>query len=157
MAPWLKAGLIGAGVLIVLNLLGLIQFISCLTLPLTILAYLGVGVLAASYQPPPRQAGAAAGQGALAALVAGIIGGLVGWVITLIQGATGAAAQAIAQLPPEMLQQLEMLQADTGLTPQALAGFGALVGGGICCSVGVLLAVALGAAGGAIYAAIKPQ
>lgn len=157
MSPWLKAGLIGAGVLVLINLLGLIPYLGCLALPLTLIAYLGVGVLAASYQPAPRQAGPAAGQGALAALVAGIIGGLVSWALTLIQAALGGTAQAFSQLPPELMRQMQQLQADTGMSPEMLAGAGALVGGGLCCSVGVLIAVALGAIGGAVYAALKPE
>lgn len=152
MTGWLKAGLIGAGVLVVLNLLGLIRFVSCLVIPLTLLAYVGIGVLAASYMPPPRAAGSAAGQGALAAIVASVIGGIVQWILTAVQASTVNVADVISQLPPETLQQLEQ----AGIDPATLFGGGvAALAGFICCSVGVLVAVALGAVGGAIYGAAK--
>ena len=80
MSPWLKAGLIGGAVLIVLNLLGLIPCVGLITCILGVLAYAGIGALAAYWMPPVRVAGQAAGQGALAALVAGLIGGVVNTV-----------------------------------------------------------------------------
>lgn len=70
MSAWLKAGLVGIAILIVLNLIGLIPFLGCITAPLSLTAYIVVGVLAASYMPPKRETGTAAGQGALAAVVA---------------------------------------------------------------------------------------
>ncbi len=152
MPGWLKAGLIGAVVLVVLTLLGLIPIVSCLVIPLTLLAYAGIGALAASYMPPPRAAGQAAGQGALAATVASVIGGIAQWILTAVQASTVNIAEAISQLPPETLQQLE----DAGVDPALFFGGGmAAVVGFICCSVGVLVAVALGAVGGAIYAAAR--
>jgi len=71
MAAWLKGGLVGIVILIVLNLVGLIPFLGCITAPLSLAAYVVVGLLAASYMPPKRETGTAAGQGALAAIVAG--------------------------------------------------------------------------------------
>jgi len=66
MAAWLKGGLVGIVILIVLNLVGLIPFLGCITAPLSLAAYVVVGLLAASYMPPKRETGTAAGQGALA-------------------------------------------------------------------------------------------
>ena len=154
MSGWLKAGLIGGGVLIVLQLIGLVPFLGCVTLPLTILVYIAAGAWAASSLPPVRQAGKGAGQGALAALVAQVIGGIVGLIIAIVQAASGATARALAQIPPEALQQLQ----DAGIPSDMLFGtVGASIIGSLCCLTGIVVAAILGAIGGAIYAAIKPS
>lgn len=154
MQGWLRAGLIGVLILVVLDLLGLIPFAVCFTWPLGLLTYVLVGVLAASYMPPVRDAGAAAGQGALAALVASLGGGLVWIVINVIQASAGGMARAFNQIPPQLQQQLY----DSGISPNFALGVGGVsIFSSICCSIGVLVAVALGALGGAIYAASKPR
>jgi hypothetical protein len=160
MPSWLKAGLIGAAILIVLNLLGLIKFVSCLVIPLRWITYIVVGVLAASYMLPGREAGKAAGQGALAAVLASFLGGLVNFIISLIRGATtnvDQVAQALDQLnqiSPEFARQVQ----DFGVGPEFFAGVGSVaICGTICCFGGILLAAALGAIGAAIYASAKPE
>jgi len=154
MSGWLKAGLIGAAVLVLLNLIGLIPLLGCITLPLTILAYAVIGGLAASYMPPVRTAGQGAGQGALAALIAALIGGIFGMIIAVIQASLRGTAQILSQLPPEVLQAIQ----DSGIPPRFLAGVGgASICGSVCCGVGLLIAAALGAIGGAIFAAAKPD
>ena len=45
MTGWLKAGLIGVLVLIVLDLIGLIPILGCITIPLALITYIVVGVL----------------------------------------------------------------------------------------------------------------
>jgi len=157
MPGWLKAGLIGGVVLIVLNLLGLISFtlLGCILLPLTWLTYVFVGVLAASYTPPPRTAGSGAGQGALAAFLAALLGGIVGLVVSLTQVSAGGFASAFRQIPPEVIQQLR----DAGLPPELVLGAGGVAGaavvGSLCCLVGLVFAAVLGAGGGALYAGTK--
>ena len=158
MSPWLKAGLIGGAVLVVLNLLSLIPYVGLVFCALGILAYIGIGVLAAYWIPPLREAGQAAGQGALAAAVAALIGGIVNAITTTIQMALTDTASMISQIPPESLQQLE----DVGVDPNLLFGTstGALSGalcGSICCIAGLILAAILGAIGGAVFAGIKPD
>jgi hypothetical protein len=154
MSGWLKAGLIGGGILIVLQLIGLIPFLGCLTLPLTILTYIVVGVLAASYLPPVRQAGQGAGQGVLASLVAQFIGGIVGLIIAIIQAASGATANILSQIPPEALRQLR----SAGVPANMLIGtLGASICGSVCCVIGIVTAAVLGAIGGAVYTAVKPR
>ncbi len=157
MSGWLKAGLIGVAILIVLNLIGLIPFLACITAPLSWITYVVVGVLAASYMAPRREAGKAAGQGALAALLASFGGGIVSTIIGVIRGAIGGAAQLpqiMQQIPPELRGQVR----DLGIPAEFLAGAGgAAICGSMCCLVGVFVAAALGAIGGAIYAAVKPE
>lgn len=155
MSPWLKAGLIGAVVLVVLNLLGLIPCVGIITCILGLVAYAGIGALAAYWMPPVRETGAAAGQGALAAGVAAIIGGLVNMAVTFIQTTAMGTAQIMSQLPPETIQQLEDAGMDPAIFEQFVGPLGALLGGGLCCLGGLILAVILGAIGGAVFAAIQ--
>jgi hypothetical protein len=157
MSPWLKAGLVGGAVLVVLNLLGLIPLLGIVCCLLGLVAYAGVGALAAYWMPPVREAGPAAGQGALAAVVAALIGGIVNTIAWLVQAALIPAADVLTQVPPELLQQFQ----DAGGDPQMLNMFagpmGAAFGGSCCCLGGLILAAILGAIGGAIYAGIKPD
>jgi len=160
MSAWLRAAFVGIAILIVLNLIGLIQFLGCITAPLTLAAYVGVGVLAASYMPPKREAGTAAGQGALAAAVAGLGGGIVSLVIGLIRAGTGSAfrgSQLLSQLPPEVRHSFR----DLGISPELVTGFGGIGGaavcGSVCCLGGIVFSAILGAVGAAIYASVKPD
>lgn len=158
MSPWLKAGLIGGAVLVVLNLLSLIPYAGLVFCALGLLAYIGIGVLAAYWIPPKREAAPAAGQGALAAALAGLIGGIVNTITSMIQMALTDTSAVLSQIPPESLQQLE----DVGIDPNLFVGTGAgaLSGalcGGICCIAGLIVAAILGAIGGAIFAGIKPD
>lgn len=159
MRPWLKAGLIGGGVLSLLTIItylgdllpqGISTIISCcLCLPI-LLVYPGTGVLAALWLSPPRTAGAGAREGALAGVVAGVIDGLI---TVIMGGAIGPRMyqQAFQQLPPESLQALQEMGLMNFFT--STAGLAVLAGcGGI---IGILWAVAWGAAGGAILAAAK--
>lgn len=153
MSPWLKSGLIGALALIIINLVGIIPYAGCCTLPLTLIAFFVIGLLAAYWMAPPREAGPAAGQGALAALIAGIVSGILVLLIALVQSSLTDMSFYLQQIPPEVRAQ--MLDV-TGIPPRLLFGVGGgALFGSLCCSVEILLAVALGAFGGAIFAAIK--
>jgi hypothetical protein len=154
MSPWLKAGLIGAVVLVVLNLLGLIPCVGVITCILGLLSYAVIGALAAYWMPPMRAAGDAAGQGALAALVAALIGGVVNAILITIQIALVNTATILSEIPPESLQQLQQ----AGIDPSVFTGpaAGVLIGS-VCCAGGLVLAAILGAIGGVIFAAIKPD
>lgn len=157
MRPWLKAGLIGGGVLAVLTIIqsvgtlfpsasGIIN--CCVCIPF-LLAYPGVGVLAAYWLTPPRTAGEGAKEGALAGVIAGAIDAVITFIMALITGPAGVQ-QALQQLPPDALRAFEEMGM-SGLFSRG--GFAALsCVGGIC---GLLWAVAMGAAGGAILAAVK--
>jgi hypothetical protein len=161
MKPWLKAGLIGGGVLSVLTILTNVSSLispevgsvvgCCLCIPF-LLAYPGIGALAALWLSPPRTAGAGAKEGALAGVIAGAIDGLISVIMTVATG-TGMYQQALQQLPPESLQALQ----ETGLMNLFTSSAGLAALG--CCGglVGILWAAAWGAVGGAILAATKKE
>jgi len=152
MSPWLKAGLVGAAVLVVINVFGLLPCIGLISCALGLLAYIGIGVLAAYWMPPIREPGPGAAQGAGAAALAALIGGIVNSVITTIQWATVDQAEILAALPAEQLQQLQ----DVGFDPTMFAGPGfGLAVASLCCLGGLILAAILGAVGGAVFAGIK--
>ena len=51
-SPALKAGLIGAAIVLVLNLIGIVPVIGCIGLPLELVAYVVIGALAALWMTP---------------------------------------------------------------------------------------------------------
>ena len=149
----LKAGLIGAGVMLVVTLLNLIPvpFLGCVCCGLAWLAYAGIGALAGRYLDPPRTAGAGAGAGAIAGLISGATRGVIMSIVIAVQTALGSAGDITSMLDPEMLRQLR----DLGVDPEMFAVFtgvgGVALAGGLCC-LGALAAGALfGALGGVIY------
>jgi len=151
MSNWLKAGLIGAAVVVVLQILGIIPCVGCLTWILTYVAYGCIGALAVYWMPPRRQPGPAAGQGALAGAIAGAIGGGVGLILAL-----GITAVFVP------LGILGGALEGTGVDPAALWNTFAGVVGSITCgtgcyALGVGIAAGLGALGGLVFAAIQPE
>jgi len=146
----LKAGAIGVIVMVVWTVIGrlvpaissgVMMYVSC---GISSLLYLGTGVLAGVFLVSPRTMGKGATAGAIAGLIAGGGGSILGVVIMLIQvGSTGI----IPGLNPDQAQLL----AESNMDPTMLS----LVGG--VCGVGLALALGagLGAAGGAISAALK--
>ncbi len=154
--PFLKAGLIGGAALVLISLIGLLPVVGCISLPLMLIGYVAVGALAAYWLPPRREAGPSAGQGALAGLIAGLISGLVNAILTPLGFAmSGGSQQLISQLPPETLLQLEQ----AGIDPNVLFGGGTLAGITLLCCLpaGLLVGAGLGALGGIILAAAKPE
>jgi hypothetical protein len=160
MSGWLKAGLIGAVIVIVLKVLEEVPCVVCCALPLEWVALGCVGALAAYWMVPPRAMGAGAGQGALAGLIAAAIGGIVGIGVSVV-GATVFAPLQIAmyqQLPPEMLQAM----VEAGFDPGMLTGVGAgavqtITSGAMCCGVGLAIGAGLGALGGLIFSAVRSE
>ncbi len=158
MSPSLKAGLIGAAVAVVLALLGLIPCVGCIASILLLVLYVGVGVLAAKWMEGPRDAGKAAGSGAVAGVITALGGGITTVVINVIRFTLGRGHVALMnqfrQLPPEMLR----LWRDLGVDPTMLASPGWAIGGSVlCCGLGLLVAAALGAAGGAVGASLRRE
>lgn len=155
----LKAGGVGAGVLIVLSLLGLIPCLGCLSIPLSVAAYIGIGVLAAYWMVLPRTVSSGATNGAVAAIVAALIDGVVSSLINTAQFAISGAdpfTQALEGLPPEQLAAFQ----DAGIDPATFAGLGiaGVLGiAAVCCVIWLVVAAALGAAGGAFWGNSHPS
>jgi len=156
-----KAGLIGAAAVLALTLLSLVPRVGSCCGCLNILVYVGIGVLAGFYLSPPRTAGAGAGAGALAGLISGAVGGLASGIIALIRGSVMAPRDILSSIPPEQMRQLRDLGFDPGQFAQMFgqgggAAFGAL-GASMCCLGSLAVGAALGAIGGAVYAAAKKE
>jgi len=155
-SPALKAGLIGAVIVLVLNLIGVIPVIGCIGLPLELLGYVVIGALAALWMTPRRETGRAAGQGALAGLIAGAVSGIVRAILTPVSmQLSGGTAAILSQVPPDSLQALQQ----AGIDPNVVFGGGTMAGLVLVCCLplGLLLGAGLGALGGLIYAAAKPE
>jgi len=166
MSGWLKAGLIGAAIVIVLKVVGLIgavilPCVGCCAMPLEWVTYGCIGALAAYWMLPVRRMGPAAAQGALAAVIAAVIGGVVGIGVNVVGTAVLGPAQAASvmrQIPPEVLQEL----VDAGLDPRMFFGAGTgavdiIACGSVCCGISLAIAAGVGAFGGLIYAGVKPE
>ncbi len=153
----LKAGLIGAAIIFVLTLLSQIPGVGCFCCGLNWLSYAGIGVLAAYFLSPPRSAGTGAGAGAIAGLISGGLGGLVWTVIMAIQVAITGTGDIMSAIDPQTMRQL----LDLGIDPDMFAIFsgvgGVAIGGAMCCLTGLAVGAGMGAIGGAIFAAAKPN
>jgi len=140
----LKAGLIGVAVLLMItvanNLLPISGGLVYVVCGVSMLIYIGIGVLAGFFLTPPRTAGKGAGAGAIAGLISGVINGVVGYVIISIRLAQGLGYPG---LDPQQMQQLT----EMGMDPQLFA-----IPGAIC---GMAMGAGLAAIGGAIFAAVK--
>jgi hypothetical protein len=161
MSGWLKAGLIGAVILVLLKVIEVVPCVACCALPLEWVAFGCIGALAAYWIPvASRTMGAGAGQGALAGLIAAAIGGVIGIGINVV-GATVLQPLQVAtwnSLPPEIWRAM----VDAGIDPSVFMGAGAspvetIISGSICCGIGLVVAAALGALGGLIFAAVKSE
>jgi hypothetical protein len=146
----LKAGGIGAIIAVILNLVGIIPLIGCCTFILTLVLWVGVGVLAGyfgSKSNSMQTGGDAAKAGAVAGAVTSLVGGVAQTIIFAIQAALGGSVQALSQIPPEQLRQLR----DAGIDPAIFSSVAGVIGvGSCCCIIGTLIAAALGAGGGAL-------
>lgn len=151
----LKAGLIGAAVILVMTLLNQIPGVGCFCCPLTFLVYAGIGALAGFFLIPPRTAGTGAGAGAIAGLISGAISGLVWSIVMAIQMALAGPGEIMSYIDPRQMQQLTEL----GIDPEMFTMFsgvgGVAITGGLCCLTGLAAGAGLGAIGGAIFAAVK--
>jgi hypothetical protein len=140
----LKAGLIGVVVLLVMtainNLLpiaGNVVYVLCC---ISMLIYVGIGVLAGFFLAPPRTPGKGAGAGAIAGLIGGLVSGVIGLIIISIRMAQGLGYPG---LDAQQMQQLDEL----GMNPQLFA-----IPGALC---GAIIGAGVAAIGGAIFAAVK--
>jgi ABC-type Fe3+ transport system permease subunit len=153
----MRAGGIGAGVLVVVSILSavtalffpLLVFICCC---LVIILYAGIGAGYGYFSIQngnPSDPGQFALGGAIAAAAASIVAGIVGAIVQAIMAALNLGAAATAA-------QLEAFD----LPPEATAAFGMSAGFSIAeafvsICLGFFIAAALGAIGGAIYGATQ--
>jgi hypothetical protein len=132
----LKAGLIGAGVGLVLALLvNVIPFLACVVCWVGPVVGLGTGALYVYFL-----GGAEIGEGALGGALSGAIGGLGGGVVNAIWSLIGGAAGAVG--------------GGEGAGIAAVAGAGGFVGALVG---GIIGGAVLGAIGGLVYSLIKKQ
>ncbi len=153
----LRAGLIGAGIMLVVTLLSQIPFISCICCALTWLVYAGIGALAGNFLPPPRNAGTGAGAGAIAGLISGAAGGIVWIIVMAIQMVTGSTGDVMPMIDAETMRQLVELGIDPEMFAMLSGTVGAVIAGGMCCLMGLATGAGMGAIGGAIFAAAKSE
>jgi hypothetical protein len=146
----LKAGAIGLIATVVWTVFGrlvpalssgLMMYVSC---GISALLYLSIGVLAGLFLALPRTAGRGATAGAVAGLIAGGGGSILGAVIMLIQ------VSSTGTIPGLSAEQAQML-AESNMDPTLLTSISAVCGAGLALALGA----GLGAAGGAISAALK--
>ncbi|HUS70368.1 MAG TPA: hypothetical protein VM075_06310 [Anaerolineae bacterium] len=158
MSGWLKAGLIGTVIVVVLKVLEVVPCVNCCAIPAEWVAYGCIGALAAYWIRPVRTMGSGAGQGALAALIAAAIGGVIGIGVSVVGATVLAPLQTsmLRSVPPEIFQQMAEAGIDPGLITRAGGSTAeTITGGAMCCGVGLVIAAVLGALGGLIFAAVK--
>jgi hypothetical protein len=149
----LKAGLIGAAVILVVTLLSQILQDPGYCRLLTYLTYAAIGALAGFFCDPPRTAGSGAAAGAIAGLISGMASVASGLIWGIIQVAV-AGPENLLSTGPEMMRELTEL----GNHPEALLEIGGIAFAGCLCCLGGLAADAgLGAVGGLIFAALRPE
>lgn len=156
-SAWIKAGLIAAGVDIVLSVLGAIPCIGCLVLPINCIAWLilplGCGYLAAMWSNLKRdQYQEAVVQGALSGVVLGVIGGTVQIIISLISQALNLGAGTFTSL---LSEQDNTFMQDMAFAPLGIGS--TLLFGSVCCIAGIVLNVVLSILGGIIYVALSKK
>jgi hypothetical protein len=150
----LQAGLLGAGMAVVLDLITLLPYVGfCIALPLYPLAFFVTGlavVRVADVTPPVGRATIA---GATAGFIAGGIGGLVAMFLIPLQVALAGGAGEIARLlPPETVEGLIR----AGLDPVAVVDFVTKAGFGIFFWIAQLItAVVLASIAAALSAAYR--
>jgi hypothetical protein len=151
----LKAGLIGLAVMVVISLINQLllaelfaaqPMLSLASCGVSVVLYVGIGVLAAFFLPAPRSAGDGAKAGLIAGLISAVVSVLLGVVILVIRTRSGAPLPGVT---PEQLEMMEQQGMNLGLITLISGSVGAVCGAG--------LGAGAAAAGGALLAAIKPD
>jgi hypothetical protein len=153
---WLKSGLAGAGVAIVLQILGIIPCVKCLILPITCVAWFIIplvsGYLAATWAKVARdefQKGAK--EGALAGLVLGGVSGLVSIPIQMFSALINQGQNAaLSALNDQEVDYTDYVDIPSGIV-------GAMICGSIGCAIGLVIDVLLSALGGIIKVAMSKK
>ena len=154
----IKAGAVGAGILIIFNFIALIPCVGCITFLLAFAVYVGTGVLAVNWMETTPDLNSGLQNGAAAAVIAALAAGVVNVLIsTAYFGITGSdvTSQVLADLPPEQLEAIAQL----GIDPTLFAGGAGLAGvvgvSMACCCLWAFIAAIHGALGGGFWASRK--
>jgi hypothetical protein len=151
----LKAGLIGLVVMVIISLINQLLLIELFTARpmlsigscgVSILLYVGIGVLAGLFLAPPRTAGDGAKAGLIAGLISAVVSVGLGLVMLFIRTRSGAPLPGVT---PEQLEMIEQQGMNLGRITLISGAFGAVCGAG--------LGAGAAAGGGALLAAIKPD
>mgnify|MGYP005855894271 CR=1 FL=1 len=160
MRPGMKAGLVGAIVVVMCTTVGQLAtslpeglglVATCCSCAPLFLVYPTIGALAAHWETPPRSPEQGAGAGGLAGLVAGSEHSVLSATISLALALSGGGSQQyLRQLPPEQIEALR----GTGLID--LFGTRGQVGTIFCLTFVCLIAyIVVAEVGGAIYGAAR--
>jgi hypothetical protein len=145
----LKAGLLGAGVMLVWTVIGRLVPVSgvwvWVSSAVSLLMYAAIGVLAGIFVRLPRAPGRGAGAGAIAGLISGSIAGGVGIAILIVQITSGGKVPAMNAQQMEQIRQVSQ----SGIPLPLL-----LAPSAVCI---MALGSGLAAIGGAILSAVKPD
>jgi hypothetical protein len=150
----LQAGLLGAGMAVVLDLITLLPYVGlCIALPLYPLIFFITGLVVVRVADMTPPVGGAAVAGATAGFIAGGIGGLVAMFLIPVQVAlAGGAEEIVRLLPPETVEGLVR----AGLDPVAVVDFVTKAGFGVFFWMAQLVtAVVLASIAAALYAAYR--
>ena len=148
---WLKAGIIGTAVSIVLAVLGVIPFISCLICPITCVSWFVIplfsGFLAATWDNVGNDYTSAAKSGALAGLIIGIVSGFVSLILNVISSVFNfGLSSSYSYLEDQNLADFTFLPVGIG---------GAIICGSIGFIFGIIINVVIALLGGIIKAAMN--
>jgi len=159
MKSWVKAGLIGGGVLGIFTILSTFSWFlpqlgrslySCANCCLFALLYPAVGVLAAYWMPPNSLPAEGAKFGALAGLIAGIIDSGITIITATATAFLGGPDLFFRGFSPEEVSYFQEIGLDNLVSP------GGMIGSALCSSVFFLVfAIGAGALSGFIYFSIK--
>ncbi len=156
MPAGLKAGLVGAAVAVLLSLLLPAPRVVWIAIAPSVVLYVAVEILAAYWAEFPRDVGKGASAGAVAGLVTGLAHGLLYGLSPMIINVVRFIERDLwAALPRQFHQLLRGIRAAwrVGDDP-GMASIGAAA---LWCGSGIMVAVSLGAAGGAVFSSLQSE
>lgn len=150
----IQAGLFGAAMAVLLDLITLLPYVGwCLSVPLFPVAFFLTGLALVRVLDFHPGVGDAAAGGAAAGVIAGVIGGLAAMFLAPVRLAlSGGADEVVQLLPPELVNNLVA----NGLDPVAVVDFLGKAGVGIsCCAAQLITGALLAGSAAALYAAYR--
>ena len=142
MSAGLKAGLVGAAVAVLLSLLLPAPRVIWIAVAPSVVLYAVVGILAAYWARSPRAAGKGASAGAVAGLVTGLAHGLIPIIIDVARFIAGGPEAPLARQFHQLIRGRDWI------------GIGGVA---LWCGSAITVAVALGAAAGAIFSSLQRE